>query len=73
MGGGAGLKVKTSCAEWWGVYWGLLGGASRCQWQRRIMDDNKLKLLIYNKNALYAIYKMYFYFFFCFPVFYDVV
>lgn len=38
------------------------------------MDDNKLKLLIYNKNALYAIYKMYFYFFFfCFPVFYDVV
>lgn len=69
MGGGAGLKVKTSCAEWWGFYWGLLGGASRCQWQRRIMDDNTIKLLIYNKkNTLYAIYKMYFYFF-LFPCF----
>lgn len=68
-----GLKVKTSCAEWWGFYWGLLGGASRCQWQRRIMDDNTIKLLIYNNKTLYMQFIKCISIFFCFPVFYDVV
>lgn len=49
-----------------GVYWEERRDASGREglW----INNNKLKLLIYNKNALYAIHKMYFYFF-LFPCF----